>query len=546
MYPAPATPLETSHHFFPETYTLESEVPRSCLVVNTAYEQFSRADAKTNVYKLLYLNSPRQWRWLTLSIEIPCSSRYWTVTQITQGEYRKWLGPNVVRAALMPQSLVTKIQDFLCRSGDTEDDTKLRLCLSNGDTIQQNSQIATNDATLPIPTSSAPSLDALNYLHDLGCVRYVERQVTQIELVELPNCFASSIDGTLVYEIKSRDSTPSFEFLYSIQVLHCMEGVSGFAKLIGVVTDNGGKHLKSYLIEFPKARWNILQLAAKPSIPWERRERWAIQIIQGISQIHKKGFVLGGLTMYSFPVILDLTDTVHFWFFKKKFRPGRTVGAYYPPELVHVRNMSSTTSEADIPNVTPKTDIFHLGLLLWLMAENKPITRASPVCMREGCDTLKASCCDLSHVEPVDLPQLPENVPLYYRNIVKLCRAAKPNDRPAARELLGMFPIASNVPEQSMLRAPYSSDMGTWGDGLRVGKTFCCNCAERVLRLPAFHCNVCKLGDFDLCQACYEGGAHCYDDHHLLVELGNIGRRTVARKYHTCVKSSGIRDVVDL
>ena len=111
-----------------------------------------------------------------------------------------------------------------------------------------------NNATLTIPTSSAASLDALNYLHDLGCARYVEGQVTQIELVDSPNCFASSINGTLVYEIKSRDSTPSVEFLYNIQVLHCIEGVPGFAKLIGIITDNGGKQLKSYLIKFPKAR----------------------------------------------------------------------------------------------------------------------------------------------------------------------------------------------------------------------------------------------------------------------------------------------------
>ena len=243
---------------------------------------------------------------------------------------------------------------------------------------------------------------------------------------------------------------------------------------------------------------------------------------------------------------MDITDTVQFWSFKKKLVPGRKIGAYYPPELCHVRNRSPTISEADIPCVTPKTDIFHLGLLLWLMAENKPITGASPVCMREGCDTLKARCCDLSHAEPIALPQLPDNVPLYYRNIVKLCRAEKPSDRPAARELLGMFPVASNVPEQPMLRELHSYDMGTLGEALQVAKLTCSICAERQLPLPVFHCKVCDIDDFDLCQACFTGGAHCYDNDHLLVELGKIGRRTVARKYHSCVKSSGIRDVIDL
>jgi hypothetical protein len=36
--------------------------------------------------------------------------------------------------------------------------------------------------------------------------------------------------------------------------------------------------------------------------------------------------------------------------------------------------MSPTVNEADSPYVTSKTDIFHLGLLLWLLAENKPET----------------------------------------------------------------------------------------------------------------------------------------------------------------------------
>ena len=271
-----------------------------------------------------------------------------------------------------------------------------------------------------------------------------------------------------------------------------------------------------------------------PNHPWHQ------------SDSQERGFVVGGLTIYSIPVIIDMTDSVHFWSFKKKLVTGRIVGAYYPPELCHVRDMSPTTIEADIPYVTPKTDIFHLGLLLWLMAENKHMTRASPVCMRKGCDILKNSSCDLSHAEPVALPELPESVPLYYRNIVKLSRAEKPGDRPATRELLGMFPIASNFQEQPMLRKPHSPNMSTLGNSLQIAKVACSICSERPLQLPIYHCNVCHLGDFDLCQTCHQGRAHCDDENHLLVELGHIGRRIVPRNYHSCVKSSGMRDVIEL
>ena len=325
-----------------------------------------------------------------------------------------------------------------------------------------------------------------------------------------------------------------------------MRGAPGFSKLIGIVTDDSGKHLKSYLIGFPRARWNILQLAEQPSIPWERREKWAMQLIQGVSQIHRNGFVVGGLNVYSIPVIIDCTDSMNFWSFKKKFVTGRRVGAYYPPEHHYVRDMPIRMDEAQSPCVTSKTDIFHLGLILWLLAENKPITRASPVCMRERCDTNSNRPCDLSHVEPIALPQLPESIPTYYRDIVSDCRAENPSDRPAARELLKRFPNACNIQGQPEFREPYSSDISTLREGLRMGRVTCDVCRERYFEPPIFHCNVCEIGDFDLCQTCYEGGAHCEDQNHLLVELGKIGSRIVPRKYHSCVKSSGTRDVVDL
>ncbi len=242
-------------------------------------------------------------------------------------------------------------------------------------------------------------------------------------------------------------------------------------------------------------------------------------------------------------MIIDSTDNVQFWSFRKGVAPGRTLGAYYPPELLHVRNWSPTINEADFLDVTPKTGIFHLGLLLWLMAENKPRTRTSPVCMRLGCRTRD---CNLSHTEPVDLPPLSESVQLYYRNIIKLCRAEKPNDRPAARELLGMFPNASNVQEQLKLPEEETSGTDTLGYGLRLGYHACNVCGNAPLQLPLFRCNLCKLGDFDLCQTCYEGGAHCHEDNHLLAELGKDGSLVVSRRYHSCVKSSGTREVIDL
>ena len=63
-------------------------------------------------------------------------------------------------------------------------------------------------------------------------------------------------------------------------------------------------------------------------------------------------------------------------------------------------------------------------------------------------------------------------------------------------------------------------------------------------QLPVFHCNICDFGDFDLCQACFEGGAHCWDENQLLVELGKIGSWILPLRYHSCVKSSGDREII--
>lgn len=436
----PATILETSQHFFPERYTLESQIPSSCLIAFDAYEQHSSADVTINSYRLLYHKSPRQWQWL------------------------------------LPHSLLAHLLILLCEGRTFRDAQPVRFSLSDEVRFERNPSDTSLRMTLGIPIQRNRSRDAVDYVHDLGCSRYVESQVVQLEIIDQPSRFRSCINGILVYEVKCMDTSPSVEFLYSIRVLHCMKGASGFARLVGVVTDDEGKDLKSYLIEFLKARYNILQLAAHPSTPWERRENWAFQLIQGVSQMHEQGFVVGGLTIFTMPLILDSTDSVLFWIFRERIVPGRMVGAYYPPELCHVRDMSPVLDEADRLFVTSKMDMFHLGLLLWLLAENQTITRASPVCMRNGCDLLGEDACDLSHVEPIALPQLPESILRYYKDIVNSCRADQPRDRPAARDLLQKFPTMSDTLYQTELGEPCASGSSTLGGGLQMSKVTCSLC----------------------------------------------------------------------
>ena len=59
--------------------------------------------------------------------------------------------------------------------------------------------------------------------------------------------------------------------------------------------------------------------------------------------------------------------------------------------------------------------------------------------------------CDESHIDPIALPRLPENITQYYRDVVDECRAEGPNERPATRRLLERFPYTSD-PESSQTR----------------------------------------------------------------------------------------------
>ncbi len=97
-------------------------------------------------------------------------------------------------------------------------------------------------------------------------------------------------------------------------------------------------------------------------------------------------------------------------------------------------------TEADCPKVTRKTDVFHLGMVLWHIAEGVAQSERGPICMRERCDL---DCGKESHINPVALPSLPESIPQCYQKIVDNCRVEDPNERPAAWTILDQFPPAS-------------------------------------------------------------------------------------------------------
>jgi hypothetical protein len=275
----PASSFEVLSNFFPETYTIEQRLPSSLLMVVTAYEQSCFPDRRTNFYRLLYFKSPRQWHRLEISITVCPTSIYWTTPKLSKHEYKTQDAMFLGQPASLPSSLRKRVQKLLLDAEDLDDDIYIRFRLSDQDNIQtqnnnqnQESQVY---SLLPAKRVRSTPQDILTLLDDLGCRHYYENQLIQVAIIEPPTRFATWANSMLVYETKFARAVPSDELLYNVRLLRCMEGISVFAKLVGIVVDVSGKHLKSYLIKFPRTKWKLINDELRSDggvMPWKRRE----------------------------------------------------------------------------------------------------------------------------------------------------------------------------------------------------------------------------------------------------------------------------------
>jgi hypothetical protein len=129
-----------------------------------------------------------------------------------------------------------------------------------------------------------PSISSINHLH---C-----RKVREDELI-----FDSHLSG-FVYKVKVNNEIfikkeipgPDTveEFLYEINALHRLSGSDSVIQFGGVIIDNEETCLKGLLISYAEKGALIdVIFDNKGELQWRRRERWAKQIVQGLSEIHE-------------------------------------------------------------------------------------------------------------------------------------------------------------------------------------------------------------------------------------------------------------------
>lgn len=210
-------------------------------------------------------------------------------------------------------------------------------------------------------------------------------------------------------EIPGPDSVD--EFLYEINALNELKDAKSVIHFKGLVVDEDCTVVKGLLIGFAEQGAVVDMLYDhKGTLPWPRREKWAKQIVQGLSEIHEAGFVQGDFTLSN--IVIDERDEAKIIDINRR---GCPVG-WEPPEITELVESGQRISMY----IGVKSDIFQLGMVLWALAveEDEPERQERPLSLWNAGD---------------DIPQ-------YYRDLVATCLSLRPRDRLSTKELFPRFP----------------------------------------------------------------------------------------------------------
>lgn len=246
----------------------------------------------------------------------------------------------------------------------------------------------------------------------LRCRRIRERDVQ----------FESHMSG-FVYKVRV-DSRPLIkkeipgpdtvdEFLYEVNALNHLGRFSqSVIEFYGIVVDDE-ERVKGLLISYAEEGALIDKIYDNQEhgleLPWPTREKWAMQIVRGLSDIHESGFVQGDFTLSN--IVIDHKQNAKIIDINRR---GCPVG-WEPPEATPLIESNQRISMY----IGVKSDLYQLGMVLWALAmlEDEPEAHRRP---------LRLS------------PEIA--VPSYYRRIVECCLQENPRFRKHAKELLEMFP----------------------------------------------------------------------------------------------------------
>jgi hypothetical protein len=418
---APFTAFETSSSFFPEQYTVKAQLS-SLEAGYTSKKTFGLRTGSMYKVCMIYAERPRTWRRLTLSFfQKPDGAQVAQVARlILSADIPFFEGvTNISQISINGQSNL--LDEQLLRSSEDEDEL-------NWDRA----------------SSFASQMD------DLGCTQFLESEVVAIAAINGHNYYSlvqgeRYIERKLTFAMDGNDRFSDFYggFFSNIRSLHILRFSKGVVQLKGVVLDDKRYRVKSYLIAGGELGTigNILRKCNQHgiNIPWSVRENWAREMVTAMVDIHSQNLVVGRLGLWS--LVLDKDGHV-----RRKNVDGNVClehGGWAAPEA---KFNALTNDKATRDKMCAKTDLFQLGLELWLLANQEPgygIDLSKRWCQDAKCSfdwRESGSRCRATHSDPIELSPCSGDVPAWYQAIIDVCRSTRGEERSAARKLLEMFP----------------------------------------------------------------------------------------------------------
>ncbi|PTB45660.1 uncharacterized protein TrAFT101_001091 [Trichoderma asperellum] len=255
----------------------------------------------------------------------------------------------------------------------------------------------------------------VSQIRHLGCRRVKERDIL-FDSHMSGFVYKVSVMGKMLIkkEIPSPDTVE--EFLYEVNALSGLRFSKHVIDFYGVVVDDDDEQVKGLLISFAGqgALIDIIFENCKENnigLPWNTREKWARQIVQGLADVHESGFVQGDFTLSN--IVIDDAGDAKIIDINRR---GCPVG-WEPPEATALIESNQRLSMY----IGVKSDLYQLGMVLWglAMLEDEPETQGRPLILG---------------------PEI--NVPDWYRQMTEICLSNDPRMRLQASSLLRMFPRA--------------------------------------------------------------------------------------------------------
>ena len=389
--PPPFSPMSDGEELFPDDATtdvmLEEELDRRW-ILNLSMHFRDRSDREK--FFVTFAETPSRWRRLTISCDYRDAPTDSLERDLKGLRYQREKSARIYEA----------IRESLSEIEFYDTVTNLKLQTSDGRLHVH----VTQDMNEII---SYPPASAIKHLR---CPQYKE-SLLKFDSHLSGFVYKVEVDGQVFIkkEIPGPDAVD--EFLYEINALHTLRESSSVIRFGGVIVDDEERLVKGLLISFAE-RGALIDLIyeEKGRLPWKRREKWAMQIVRGLSEIHEAGFVQGDFTLAN--IVVDAQDDAKIIDINRR---GCPIG-WEPPEMGPLIENNQKISMF----IGVKSDLFQLGMVLWALAmeNDEPEVQGRPLVLRAR-----------------------EDVPSYFQKMVMDCLKERPQDRVEAKELLRRWAV---------------------------------------------------------------------------------------------------------